>query len=65
MTIRRLLHNCAAPADEISELYAAYRKTLHGLCLVDRDDPICEMVARRIIEIAEAGFGIQSRYLEW
>ncbi|SFJ52706.1 hypothetical protein [Bradyrhizobium sp. Gha] len=55
MTIRRLLHNRSAPADEVHRLYVAYRKSLRGLCLVDRGDPVCEMVASRIIEIAGAG----------
>jgi hypothetical protein len=55
MTIRRLLHDCPAPTDEVSQLYAAYRKTLRGLCLVDRDDPVCEIVARRVIEISRTG----------
>ncbi len=55
MTIRRLLRNCSASAEEIARLYVAYRKTLRGLCLVDRNDPVCEMVARRIIEIAGTG----------
>ncbi|HEV2153944.1 hypothetical protein [Bradyrhizobium sp.] len=55
MTIRLLLHDCSAPADEVSKLYGAYRRTLRSLYLVDRGDPVCEIVARRIIEIAEAG----------
>jgi hypothetical protein len=55
MTIRRLLCNRSATAEETTRLYVAYRKALRGLCLVDRNDPVCEMVAHRIIEIAGTG----------
>lgn len=55
MTIRRLLCNCSTSDEEITPLYVAYRRTLRGLCLVDRNDPVCEMVAHRIIEIAGTG----------
>jgi hypothetical protein len=52
MTVRRLLQRSSASAEENILLCAAYRRTLRGLYLVDRNDPVCEMVARRIIEIA-------------
>jgi len=55
MTIRRLLRDRSASADDVSRLYKVYRKTLRGLSLVDRGDPVCEWVARQIIAIAEAG----------
>jgi hypothetical protein len=34
---------------------AAYEKTLRTIGLVDRDDPITEMIARKLIEIAQTG----------
>lgn len=55
MTIRRLLRNCSASPEEIARLYAAYRKTLRRLSLVDRNDPVCEIVAWRVIDIAGTG----------
>lgn len=36
-------------------LELAFNSTLRKLELVDRDDPICEIVARKIIEIASSG----------
>ncbi|MBR0773441.1 hypothetical protein JQ625_01220 [Bradyrhizobium diazoefficiens] len=55
MTVFRLLGSSSASPEEIKQLGIAYRKTLHGLCLVDRNDPVSEMVARRVIEIAGTG----------
>ncbi len=57
MIIDGLLRKSPASADEVNRSYAAYRKTLRALCLVDRDDPVCEIVARRIIEISATGIG--------
>lgn len=33
----------------------AFNRTLHKLNLVDRNDPICEIVARKVIEIGSTG----------
>ena len=33
----------------------AYEKTLHTIGLVDRNDPRAEMIAKKIIEIAQTG----------
>jgi hypothetical protein len=33
----------------------AYEQALRGLCLVDRNDPLAEMVAKKVIEIAQRG----------
>ena len=33
----------------------AYEKTLHAIGLVDRNDPLVEMIAKKIIEIAQTG----------
>lgn len=53
MPIKRLLGN-ASPADT-ERLTQAFVATLKSLHLVDRNDPICEIVARKVIEIDAAG----------
>jgi hypothetical protein len=55
MPIRRLLENSSSPPEEISRLVAAYELTLEVLSLKNRDDPITEMVARKVIEIGSNG----------
>jgi hypothetical protein len=55
MTIRRLLQHSSMPPDDIIRLRIAYQKTLHGLQLVDRNDPVSEIVAKQIIQIARTG----------
>ena len=55
MAIYRLLKNSALGPDEIICITAAYEKTLHTLCVKDRDDPLTEMIAKSIIKIAQAG----------
>jgi hypothetical protein len=41
--------------EEISRLEAAYEQTLRTIGLKDRGDPIIEMIAKEIIEIAQTG----------
>ena len=41
--------------EQIRSLVAAYERTLRKIGLVDRDDPITEMIARKIVEIAQTG----------
>jgi hypothetical protein len=40
---------------EVSRITAAYEKALHILCVKDRDDPLTEMIAKKIIKIAQTG----------
>jgi hypothetical protein len=40
---------------EIARLNAAYAKALHALGLVDRNDPITDIVARKIVELGTSG----------
>ncbi len=54
MTIRRLLTNNGEPED-VRRLDRAYRHTLRSLYLVDRDDPVAEIVAKTVIEIGATG----------
>lgn len=37
----------------VSRITAAYEQALHTLCVKDRDDPLTEMVASKIIKIAQ------------
>jgi hypothetical protein len=55
MAIYRLLQNAPLGPEDISRLVAAYEQTLRALGLRDRSDPITQLVARRIIEIAQTG----------
>jgi hypothetical protein len=55
MTVHRLLQNLAFNQEDIERLVAAYEEALRALHISDRDDPINEVVARRIIEGARTG----------
>ena len=51
MPIKRSLEASDLPADEGEVLSLAFNQTLRLLHLVDRNDPVCEIVARKIMEI--------------
>jgi hypothetical protein len=53
--IRRLLEHHVFGPDEIRILTTAFEDTLRTLRLVDRADPATEIIARRIIELAQQG----------
>jgi hypothetical protein len=55
MPIRRLLKDDKFKPEEIAALTRAFDLALSALYLVDRDDPICEIVARKVIEIGTNG----------
>jgi hypothetical protein len=55
MTMHRLIQNLAFNQDDIERLAAAYEEALRALHISDRDDPINEVIAQRIIEGARAG----------
>ena len=56
MTIRRLLKdNTLARPQEIERLDRAYRDVLRSLHLVDRNDPVAEIVAKTVIGIDATG----------
>jgi len=55
MAIYRLLKNSALEPEEISRITEAYEQALHTLCVKDRDDPLTEMIAKKIINIAQTG----------
>jgi hypothetical protein len=55
MTINRLLKDSKLGLKEIEILNLAFDKALRSLSLVDRNDPLADMIARKIIEIGAAG----------
>jgi hypothetical protein len=55
MTIYRLLENTAFGPEEIERLVAVYEKTLRALGLKDRNDPITQLVAEKIIAVGRLG----------
>ena len=56
MTIRRLLRdNKVGAPEEAERLDHAYKYALRSLYLVDRNDPLTEIVAKAVIEIGATG----------
>ena len=55
MAIYRLLQNSPMGPEEIAVLTEAYELTLKELDLVDRSDPITQIVAKKIIEVGQRG----------
>jgi hypothetical protein len=55
MAIYRLLQNAPLGPDELSRLGAAYERTLEVLELKDRNDPMTELVARKLLAIHQTG----------
>jgi hypothetical protein len=55
MPIYRLLQNSPLGPEEIKVLTDAYERTLQKLGLVDRNDPVAEIIAKKIIELGQRG----------
>ncbi|HET9816093.1 MAG TPA: hypothetical protein VFQ33_10055 [Xanthobacteraceae bacterium] len=55
MAIYRLLKNHAFGPDEIKVLTTAYEEVLRTLRLQNRSDPATEMIAKKILELAQCG----------
>ena len=55
MSIYRLLKGSAFGPDDIKVLSDAFDSALRELKLVDRSDPATELIAKRIIELAQRG----------
>lgn len=52
MPIRRLLQDSKLDTDEMEILTRAFNHALRSLSLIDRrDDPLADLVARKVIEI--------------
>ena len=54
MPINRMLKDQRAP-EEIELLNKAFSHALNLLGVVDRNDPLCDMVARKVIEVGASG----------
>jgi hypothetical protein len=55
MAIYRLLQGSAFGPEEIQSLTTAYEDALNILGLSNRADPMTEVLAKRIIEVAQTG----------
>jgi hypothetical protein len=55
VAIYRLLKSRTIEPNEISRISEAYEEALRVLCVKDRDDPLTEMIAKKIIKIAQTG----------
>jgi hypothetical protein len=55
MPIRGMLEGQAFNPEQVGELVAAFESVLADLQLVDRTDPITELVAKVIIDCAKQG----------
>jgi hypothetical protein len=55
VAIHRLMDKAAFGPDEIRSMSVAYDTALQALGLIDRNDPVTELVAKKIIEIAQTG----------
>ncbi|WGR90935.1 hypothetical protein MTX26_09740 [Bradyrhizobium sp. ISRA443] len=55
MPINRMLKTGKYTPEEIEILNKAFDLALRSMGLVDRNDPLCEMVARKVIEAGATG----------
>lgn len=55
VAIYRLLQQSAFDPDQVKRLSDAYEAALVELGLVDRSDPLTEIIAKHVIEIAQTG----------
>ena len=55
VAIHRLLQNTPLGPEEIERLVQAYERTLEILGLKDRNDPLTQIIARKIFEIGQTG----------
>jgi hypothetical protein len=53
----RLLQNMPMGPEEIGRLTTAYEQALRAIGVVDKGDPLAELLARKIIEVAQTGIG--------
>jgi hypothetical protein len=55
MPIYRLLQNLPMGPEEVSRMTTAFEKALRTVGIEDRNDPMAEMIAKKIVEIAQTG----------
>jgi hypothetical protein len=55
MSVHRLFGTSVFGPDEIAQMSSAYEDALRLLHISSRSDSLCEVLARKIIEIAQTG----------
>jgi hypothetical protein len=55
MAIYKALGGLNLPPEKIGQMQAAYETALRLLELSDRESPICDLVCKHVIELAETG----------
>jgi hypothetical protein len=55
MPILHPLENLPLGPEEIRQMTAAYEQALDKLGLIDRSDPLTEIIAKKIVEVVQAG----------
>jgi hypothetical protein len=55
MSIYLHLQTSAMGPEEVNRIIEAYQQALRILCVQDRDDPLTEIIGKKIIKIAQAG----------
>jgi len=55
MSLHRLLGEAVFSPEDIARITKAYDAALQLLRLTDQDDPVTEIVAKKIIEVTRAG----------
>jgi hypothetical protein len=55
VAIYRLLQNVPLGPEDLKRLTDAYERTLITLSVEDRNDPLADFIARKIIEIGQTG----------
>jgi hypothetical protein len=55
MSIYLHLQTSAMEPKEVSRITEAYQQALRILCVQDHDDPLTELIAKKIIKIAQTG----------
>lgn len=55
MAIYRILQNSPLGPEEITRLSKAYEQALRMIGVRDRNDPLTELIAKKIIEVGQTG----------
>lgn len=55
MAIYRLIANGSFGPDEIAAMTSAYERALIALAMVNRDDPLTELIAKSIVNVMATG----------
>ena len=55
MTMSEPLVSCLLGPEDIVDLVAAYEQVLLALGISDRDDPMTELVAKKVFELGQMG----------